>query len=389
LLRDNLNLTALNHTAAEIAAAAFSETFPGIELLGGRKTSLGFSFDFRSKTPLPCEVEVLLEERMRQIVREKRAIRVLEMVPFSARELLLKEGHTSRAEDILEADGLVEIVQIGPFHNLSLGPHLSNTSELGAFKLWPLEKLGDGLIRLSGCVFPSKEGLKHFLKKLKEYPEISHERVGLKKSLWRLLEGQLIWLPAGLAKKGQVVEAIRANLFKGALEIGLSFPSVRNASHAGVAKETGREEIAEVWTEVSPPWNPEMGLFAGIGGTQIRLSSYAKTGKWSEKVISSLQLTRETLNILGFKHHLCLNGRKRSGKAAKSLTEILGTLGVEVEMYAESQGCSRLDFMVGDHLGRQWVAFSIELAASGVIVTASVERLVALLLEMRSFTNER
>jgi hypothetical protein len=374
-----LNLLALNHTAAEIAAAAFSETFPGVELLGGRRTSVGFSFDFRCNTPLPSEVEILLEERMRQIIREDRRVRVLEMVPFSARELLLKEGHLARAEAATEAEGLVEIVQIGSYHNLGPGPHLSSTSQMGAFKLWPLEKQGE-LIRLSGCVFPSKDELKQFLKKLREYPSISHERLGLKKSLWRPLDGQLVWLPAGLQLRDGIVETIRAHLFQGALEVSLSCPSYRKESHAKIALD-----VAEIWTEATPPWDPEVGLFAGIGGLQIQRSSYAQKGNWREIVISSLQLTEETVNILGFKQSCRLGGRKGSSQ----LKEILESRGGEVEMHVEEQGCSRLDFMVGDQLGRQWVAFSIELAAKAIFVTASVERLVALLLEMRSRANER
>jgi hypothetical protein len=378
-LRENLNLSALNHTAAEIAAAALFETFPGVELLGGRRTSVGFSFDFRCRLPFPSEVEILLEERMRQIVREHRTIRVLEMVPFSARELLLKEGHVSRAEETLAVDGLVEIVQIGAFHDLSPGPHLSNTSELNFFKLWPMEKLGDGLFRLPGCAFPSKEELKQFLKKLRDYPSISHERVGLKKSLWRLLEAQVAWLPAGLSLRGGVVEVIRTHLFQGAVEVSFPNPGSRKEIHAKIGPE-----VAEVWSELSPPWDPEVGLFAGVGGMQIQLSSYVQRGQSNEKVISSLQLIEETLTILGFKHHLCLYGRVRSAKLRQILEERGG-----MEMHSGEQGSPRLDFMVGDHLGRQWVAFSIELAANGVFVTASVERLVALLLEMRSPTNER
>lgn len=382
-----MNLSILNRTAAEVAAAAFYEKFPGVELLGGKRTSLGFSFDFLSAFPLPTEVEILIEDQMRQIAREKRPIRVLEMVPFSARELLLKEGHAVRAEEV-GGEGLVEVVQIGSFYNLSPGPHLPCTSHLHAFKLWPMEKIGDNVVRLSGCAFPTKEELKYFLKQLRIYPEISHERAGFKKMLWRLLDGQVVWLPAGLEMRRDVVETVRAHLFQGSLEVSLSGSANRLAAHSLLFKEMEKAGIAEVYVEPLAPWDPETGLFSGERGTQIRVSLGVVAANWKEKVISSLQLTAKTLNILGFKHCLRFSGRRRSGKGVQALFQALEFLGMEVEVLAEEPGGPRLDFLVGDHLGRQWAAFSIELTAFGVFIAASVERLVALLLEKKSCTNE-
>jgi alanyl-tRNA synthetase len=379
-----LNLSLLNRTAAEVAAASFFEKFPGVELLGGKRTSLGFSFDFCLASSPPPEIEILIEEGMRQIIREKRQIRVLEMVPFSARELLLKEGHAARADELyrMERKGLVEIVQIGGFYNLSPGPHLSCTSEIGAFKLWPMQRIEDHVYRLSGTAFPTKEELKQFLKAYRDYPEKSHERIGFKKSLWHLLDGIVVWLPAGLERKRAVIEAIRASLFQGALEISLSVDSDRKILHQTLTKEMGTS-IAEIYDEPSPPWDSETGLFAGTQGTRV-LVSHGTSLDWEGKVISSLQSIGKTLNLLGFQHRLRFSGRKRSGKIFQGFIRALESQGMEVEMLAEEPGSPRLDYLVGDHLGRQWAAFSIELAANGLFITASVERLVALLLEMNS-----
>jgi alanyl-tRNA synthetase len=385
-----LNLSILNRTAAEVAAAAFLEKFPGVELLGGRRSSLGFSFDFRIAAPLPPEIEILIEEAMRQIVREKRPIRVLEMVPFSARELLLKEGHAARAEEA-GGEGLVEVVQIGSYHNLSPGPHLSSTSGLAAFKLWPMKKIEVGVYRLSGCAFPTKEELKQFLKDWRDYPEKSHERAGLKKSLWRLLGAQVVWLPGGQALRKGVVETVRANLFHGALEVNMDAPAGadRTNLYKSIGKETGAEAIGEIYGEPSASWDPETGLFAGAGGTRICLALGVLPGDWEKKITSSLQLTGKTLNLLGFQHRLSLSRAQRSGKNYQALAMALKSLGEEVEMLEEEPGGLRLDYLVRDFLGREWPAFSIELGASHLLITASVERLVALLLEMNSHETKR
>ena len=384
-VRDILNLTILNRTAAEIAAAAFFEKFPGVELLGGKPTSLGFFFDFFLTTPPPSEIEILIEEEMRQIVREKRSIRILEMVPFSARALLLKEGHVTLSEE-LAGDELVEVVQIGRFHNLSPGPHLSCSSQLNAFKLWPMKKLGDNVYRLSGCAFPTKEELKKFLKSLRDYPEKSHERIGIQKSIFRLLNGEVVWLPAGLKMRKEVMELVRESLFQDALEIRLLSTADRKTLHKSIGKAMGRDRVAEIYEGHIPPvWDPETGLFAGIGGAQIRLSLETASSDWEGKTLSSLQLVEKTLKLLGFQHRLRLSGRKRSGRGYQILLRAIESQGLEVE-FAEEPGGLRLEYLVEDRLGRKWAAFSIEGVANGLFITASVERLVALLLE--SSTNE-
>jgi len=251
-----------------------------------------------------------------------------------------------------------------------------------------MEQIGEGVYRLSGCAFPSKEELKQFLKQLRDYPEKSHCKIGLKKSLWSFLDGQVVWLPAGIEKRRETIELIRTHLFEGALEVSLSSSDDRTAAHRQLAKEMGHGKIAEIYTEAALSWDPETGLFAGDGGTSIRVSQAVASGDWRAKVISSLQMTGKTLNILGFEHRLRFCGRKRSGKGVQALLQTLDSQGMDVEMLPEEPGGPRLDYLVGDRLGRQWAALSIELAAQGIFITASVERLVALLLEKKSPTNE-
>jgi len=336
----------------------------------------------RCSMRLPPEVEVLLEEKMRQIVREKRAVRVLEMVPVSARGLLLKEGQRMRAEALSE-EGLVEIIQIGSYYNLSPGPHLSCTSELPAFKLWPIEDEGNGTFRLSGCACASKEELKLFLKKLRAYAETGHARIGIKEKLWCFSDGQLVWLPEGLRRLEEMIWLLRENLFKGFLEVRMA----PETNRLGFMKERGVEGIAEIRYGPSVDWDAEMGLFAGNGGVEACLRMLLPEGDLEKKWISSLQLAEKTLNILGFQHRLRLNGRKQSGKGYQALTRALESLGKKVEV-DPGETDSRLEFLVEDQLRRPWPAFSMEIRKSEIFMTASVERLVALLIEKKSRTNE-
>lgn len=316
---------------------------------------------------------------MRQIVREKREVKTFEMVPFSAREFLLKKELCSRA-DQLEGDGLVEMVQIGPFIDLSPGPHIENISLLSAFKIWPMQNTLEGLIRMTGCAFSSKEDLKKFLKKFRAYSDTSHMASGLSLGCWRIVDGQFVWLSAGLKKMRALIDIVRDSLFSGALEV--AFPDLESAIFLRKAlnKEAGASVLAEIYEAPKFPWDPDVGLLGGDGGAQIRVSCFAFSKEYEAKLISFLQMTSKTLNILGFRYRLSLLGRKRSDREVQAFFEALP--GQEVEMRLDREvRAPRLEFLVEDNLGRNWPAFSVEKIAEGFVIKASVERLLALLLE--------
>jgi hypothetical protein len=191
-------LSKMRRTAAEMAAAALVETYPNVEILETGETATGFSCSFHCPHPVHLHA---IEERMRQIVREKRPIRTLEMVPFSANELL-KSLHQPPCE---ATGGLVELIQIGSWAHPSEGPHLKNTAELAAFKL---ELSGNVL---SGFCHTSKEELKQYLKMLASYTE--PHVLGERRRFW---QGDL-WLPEGLKMRERLIEFLKKEW--GALEV--------------------------------------------------------------------------------------------------------------------------------------------------------------------------
>lgn len=321
----------MRRTAAEIAAAAVYEIYPDVELWGGGETSTGFHYDFYFPHPVHAH---LIEERMRQIVRERRPIRTLEMVSFSAKELLKKEGHAARAEELEE--GLVEMIQIGAFHDLSPGPHLKNTAELAAFKI-AVETLPDRGLRINGWCHNSKDELKKFLKKLERYTE--HPRLGEKMGLWK---GE-IWLPRGLERRQLLIDSLKQHWFEGALEVAGPLEGDRTARH----RTLGKPKVAEVWT------HPEAGM---------QVSFF---GRPESEMISSLQSIGKTLTILGFDHSTV------------------------------PSGVGGVDFLIEDELGRKWPVVQLKrVSREGSLAVdfyfaAAVERILALLLEQNLQMVER
>lgn len=384
----------IHRTAAVVAATALFELFPGIQLLGERRTSLGFSYDFLSSETLPAEAEVLIEERMRQMIREKRPICVLEMVPRSAQGLLYKEGHSFMAEDLPE-EGLVDMARIGSFHILCAGALADSTAAIGAFKLWKIRRCEEGFLRLSGCAFSARDELKKFLKQYKHYPENSHASIGLQQSLWVILDRRTpVWLEAGLRLRGEVLHALRCFLGRFASEVFLEPRSGaeggRGALHAAIGVQYQRDAIFEVYQNTAEEalWDEESGFFERGGGEFVQASFSISFGKQREKWISFLQSIAETLSILGFQYSLLVSGgrKRKKGSGLGGFLQDVALLGVQVEESAEASKDLQLDFLVEDALERRWAAFSIKIEEKGVYLTASVERLVALLIENKRKT---
>ena len=375
----------LRRTAAEIAAAAVFEMFPQVELLGGRETTAGFSYDIYFPHPVHPDTLPLIEEKIRQIVRERRPIKTLEMVAFSASELLKSKGHLQRAAELEGVEGLLELIQIGSFCDLCPGPHLKNTAELGAFKLLSIESLEDKVIRIQGAAAFSKPDLKDFLKKLQVYEDQSHKRLGESAGFWTLVDGRIVWQAFGLKLKQAVTDFLKKSFFNGFEEISGSLSWDREALHREMAAKKGFPcHLAEIWTCLNEAWDPDLGLFQSEEETHVQTSSFCKTDQLRQGIISSLQTIGKTLNILGFNYCLNLIGRKRSEKGFLVLQEALKSLGKDGEAQIEPEKPSQIDFLIEDGVGRQWVAASLKPSLEAKVAyfsTTSVEKITALLIE--------
>ncbi len=376
-----MNLDTYRRTAAEIAAAAIFEIFPKVELLGGGETSTGFVYHVLFPHPIHKETLDLVEERMRQIIREKRPIKTLEMVPFSASELLKREGHHQRAGE-LEGEGLVELIQIGSFTDLCEGPHLKNTSELGAFKILSIEPMEEQVVRITGCVYPSKQELKDFLKRFRDYSEINHLKIGQRIGFWLVVEEGIVWTGKGIKAREKLIEFFKRQLWPREIqEISAPLSAARPELYAAIAEKMKKLplHIGEIGCWPNDSWEPESGLFENSEETRIQKISYFPPGQIEEETISSLQTIDKTLNILGFKCCIRLAYRKRSEKSFQKFQRVLEKLNWKAEIELRD-GPAQLEFLIEDGLGRYWSALQMK-GEDVIAINISVEKMFALLLE--------
>ncbi len=345
----------INRTAAAIAAAAIHEVFPGSELFGGGETDTGFFYQFFYSHPLPPEAPKLLEERMRQIIREERPLRETEMVACSAKELFLKADHPA-AVDALSEFGpkeLVSVIRIGTFFDLAEGPFCPSVRGVGAFRITALKFLGDREIRIEGTAFSTKEELKNFLRLIAKYSKENHLVRGQDLKFWQWQGERLLWLPRGLK--------VRRNLI---LFLKKSF--------VGIELGSASEEVLNVYCRKRMPFtavtvqekfkDPEegRGLFEEECQSIFQQIIYCSEKELKDFSISLLQTIDKTLIILGFRASSGLLGPKRD----------------------EMKGG---EWAVEDGLGRSQTAFKLTiLKEDGYMLLrmkVAVEKILALLLE--------
>src|SRR3989344_3809130 len=340
-------LSKIRNTAAQIAAAAVSESFPSVQVQTVEETSVGFSCDLLFPHPLHPEFHLQIEETMRQIVREHREIRESEMVPISAREFFKSQGYPKE----LSGQNLIAIVQIGAFCNLSRGKHLTNTSLLNAFKLFPVQQLAGKGIRITGTAYPTKQELKKFLKKWIAYPKVRHEVLGEKRGLWQILPEGFFWMPKGQHVREQLICFFKENLFQDAQGIALPETERRHALWAEWIQKNNTSLI-----EILPIENhPAEGLLDPQNGIEL---TYACT---KEKFISFLQSARKTLNMLDFSYCTRLIVPKRKGKDLQALAQVFESLQWSYEVVKTEKGILQVQYLVVDGLDRKWSVVDVHM----------------------------
>ncbi|QQS17547.1 threonine--tRNA ligase [Candidatus Saccharibacteria bacterium] len=208
---DKDTLFAMRHSLAHIMAAAVKRLWPEVKLGVGPVVENGFYYDIDlGETKISDEDFPKIESTMRKIIAEHQDFvrsdkSIDEAIEWASQsnqpyktELLhdLKRAGTTVAKDLdVEELGLdasdgskVESVSFytnGDFTDLCRGPHLANTSEVGAFKLmriagayWRGKENNPQMQRLYGVAFATKEELDKYLAMLEEAKKRDHRKLG-------------------------------------------------------------------------------------------------------------------------------------------------------------------------------------------------------------------
>ena len=213
-LKEN-NMNTFWHSASHLMTQAILRIFKdqNIGLGVGMPIQDGFYQDYDIKNL--CENDLRrIEKEMKKIVKEGLEITQRKVSKKEALKFYKNDPYKTELINAIEGDTVTMFKQ-GEFENLCKGPHLSNTSEIKAFKLlkissayWRGDKKNKQLTRIYGIAFPSNEELKNWKENMANALANDHNKIGREQKIFMTHElvgqGLPLLMPRG-AKLFQIL----------------------------------------------------------------------------------------------------------------------------------------------------------------------------------------
>ena len=233
-------LHVIRHTAAHILAQAVKRLYPEAHFAYGPATEKGFYYDVDlGHKKLSDEDLPAIEAEMAKIVKENLPIKPFVLSREDAVKLMEERGETYKVEHIgdLPEDAVLSFYQQGEYIDMCVGPHLTYTKALKAFKLthlsgayWKNDKDNVMLTRIGGTAFHTREELEEYNKLMEEAARRDHRRIGKEMNLFMLCDegpGFPFFLPKGMALKNALIDYWRDIHYK-ANYVEVSTPLIMN-----------------------------------------------------------------------------------------------------------------------------------------------------------------
>ena len=230
----------IRHSAAHIMAQAIKHLYPEADFAYGPATDNGFYYDVDlgdkkiSEDDLPT-----IEAEMKKIVKENLKFQVFELPREEAIALMEERGEKYKVEHIgdLADDARITFYQQGDYIDMCVGPHLTYTKALKAFKLtgvsgayWKNDANNKMLTRINGTAFATKDELEAHLTLLEEAKKRDHRRIGREMDLFMMRDeapGFPFFLPNGMVLKNTLLDYWREIHHKAGY-VEISTPQIMN-----------------------------------------------------------------------------------------------------------------------------------------------------------------
>ena len=201
----------LRHSAAHIMAQAIQHLFPEADFAYGPATEKGFYYDVDfGDRKLTDEDLANIEKEMKKIVKQNLPIKPF-ILPRDEAVKLMQERHAKYKEEHigdLPEDAIISFYQQGDYIDMCVGPHMTYTKGLKAFKItqqsgayWKNDANNKMLTRINGVAFASQEELEEYLKQQEEAKARDHRKIGKEMGLFMTDElvgrGMPMFLPRG------------------------------------------------------------------------------------------------------------------------------------------------------------------------------------------------
>ena len=204
-------LEVLRHSAAHIMAQAVKRLYPDAHFAYGPATEKGFHYDIDlGDVKLTDEDLPAIQAEMQKIVKENLPFKVYPLPRDEAVQLMKDRGEIYKVEHIadLAEDAVITFYQQGDYIDMCVGPHLTYTKALKAFKLtalsgayWKNNQANKMLTRLNGVAFRNQDELKAWEVEQEEAKSRDHRRIGREMQLFMtddlIGKGLPMFLPKG------------------------------------------------------------------------------------------------------------------------------------------------------------------------------------------------
>ena len=208
---EEMELEVLRHSAAHIMAQAVKRLYPDAHFAYGPATEKGFHYDIDlGDVKLTDEDLPAIQAEMQKIVKENLPFKVYPLPRDEAVQLMKDRGEIYKVEHIadLADDAVITFYQQGDYIDMCVGPHLTYTKALKAFKLtalsgayWKNNQNNKMLTRLNGVAFRNQEELAAYEKQVEEAKARDHRRIGREMGLFMtddlVGKGLPMFLPKG------------------------------------------------------------------------------------------------------------------------------------------------------------------------------------------------
>ena len=417
-------LHVIRHTAAHIMAQAIKRLFPEADFAYGPANEKGFYYDVDlGETKLTDDDLARIEAEMKKIVKENLPIKAFSLPRQEAIALMRERGEKYKVEHIgdLDENAVITFYQQGEYIDMCVGPHLTYTKALKAFKImgqsgayWKNDKNNKMLTRVKGTAFATQQELDNYLKLLEEAEKRDHRRIGKEMKLFMLCDeapGFPFFLPNGMAIKNSLIDYWR-EIHTRDHYVEVSTPMIMNrhlwetSGHWDHYKDNMYSTIIDDETYCVKPMNcpggvmvyksephsyrdlplrvGELGLVhrhelkGALHGlfrvrcfTQDDAHIFMRREQITDEIVGVVHLINEVYSKFGFKYFVELSTRPENSMgsdedweaATNGLITALEKIGLPY-IVNEGDGAfygPKIDFHLEDTLGRTWQCGTIQL----------------------------
>ena len=186
-IKENEDLSKLNHSCAHLLAQAVKHLYPNAKFWVGPVIEEGFYYDIDLGDDVIKEEDLSkIEKEMKKLSKDGKRIVRHEISKDEALEMFHDDPYKIDLISRMDEDTqVISCYTQGDFTDLCRGPHVDTTKELKYFKLikvsgayWKADSNNKMLQRIYGICFRNEEDLNNYLKELEERKNRDHRKIG-------------------------------------------------------------------------------------------------------------------------------------------------------------------------------------------------------------------